>query len=249
MPTPTSETPLEIFHRGVPLNAGPCPTLLYLAVGGRDSLHTEPFCQPVDYFLSGSNRAISVDLPFHGEGYDNHTAMNLWALSIAAEDDFFERFLNGIADLLNNLKDNEIIDPAHFSIAGLSRGGFIASHIAAKIPWIKNLLAFAPLTLLNHLAEFENLAEHHLVKKWSLLRHTEELAHKRIRYYIGNLDTRVDTDSCYTLLRAIVRKGKLLGLRTCNVEMVMTPSVGHKGHGTLPHIFEEGIVWLKNYLE
>lgn len=249
MPMPHEEPKLELHVHGLPLNEGPCPTLLYFAVSGRESLHLDPFSQPVDYFLDGKSRVISMDLPFHGEGYEKEGAMSLWAISLAAEDDYIGRFIHQAKAVLEDLKARNIIEPARFAVAGLSRGGFFAAHLAAQTEWIHNVVAFAPLTLLERLAEFENIAENPLLKKWSLMRQTENLSHKRMRFYIGNNDTRVDTDACYSLLRAIVKKAKVMGVRTAHTEMIMTPSVGFKGHGTLPHVFEDGINWIKSCLE
>lgn len=240
---------LEVFHRGLQWGEGPCPTLLYFAAGGRESLQEDPFSQPVDLFLDGKTRVISVDLPFHGEGYDKMKAMELWALSMTAEDDFIGSFLGKLAVLLEKLKADGVIEPKKFAVAGLSRGGFLATLAAAKIGWIENVLAFAPVTSLSKLEGFGSLTENPVLQKWALPLFAETLAHKKLRYYIGNYDTRVDTDACYTLIRHIVRKGKAANIRTINAEMFIYPSVGHKGHGTPPHIFDEGISWLKGFLE
>ncbi|MFA6914973.1 MAG: hypothetical protein WC222_01125 [Parachlamydiales bacterium] len=244
-----NDTPLELFHRGLPFDHGACPTLLYFAAGGKESLNEEPFCQPVDLFLDGKTRILTVDLPFHGEGYDKMKAMGLWALSLVAEDDFIGRFITQVGQLLDKLKSEGLINPSKFAVAGLSRGGFLATLAAAEIPWLNNVLAFAPVTVLPKLEGFEKLSDNKIVQKWSLSHKAELLAQKKIRYYIGNYDTRVDTDSCYSLVRNIVRKGKAASLRTVDTELVIYPSVGQKGHGTPPHIFEAGITWLKGFLE
>lgn len=240
---------LDLFHRGIPLEEGVCPTLLYFAVGGKESLHTDPFCQPVDYFLNGKTRVLSVDLPFHGADYENNGAMNLWALSLAGGDDFIERFLNQVKEILEDLKEKKIIEAEKFAVAGLSRGGYLAILLAAYIPWIQHAVTFAPVTHLEKVEGFENLDKNPLLMKWSLLHFAETLAPKRLRFYIGNLDTLVDTDACYILLRTIVRKGKAAGVRIPLTEMIITPSAGFKGHGTLPHIFEDGVTWVRGFLE
>lgn len=244
-----NSSPLELYCRGMPLNAGICPTLFYFAAGGKQSLHQDPFSQPVDQFLDGRTRVIAVDLPFHGEGCDPAQAMTLWALSLASGEDFIGYFLDQCSALLDNLIKAGSIDASRFAVAGLSRGGFFAAHLAARHPWIKPVLAFAPVTSLERLPEFEKLTDHPLLRRWSLELEENALASKRLRFYIGNNDTRVDTDACYGLLRKIVHAGKQTGIHSPLIEMVMTPSVGYKGHGTLPHVFEDGITWLKGIME
>lgn len=244
-----TDSPLELFHRGLPLNEGPYPTILYLAVGGKESLHEDPFSQPVDLFLDGKTRVLSVDIPFHGEGYDKMLGMNLWAMSLAAEEDFIGKFILQISNLLENLKAEGVIDPQKFAVMGLSRGGYLAALVASQVEWVQNILAFAPVTSLTKLEGFEQLSDSKVLQKWSLAHFTEQLAPKKIRFYIGNNDSRVDTDSCYSLIRHIVRKGRAANLRIINTELMIYPSIGHKGHGTPPNIFEEGVVWLKGFLE
>lgn len=149
-----------------------------------------------------------------------------------------------IADLI----DDGYVDPDRMAVGGLSRGGFIATHLAAREPRIKSILGFAPLTQLGWMHEWRHQKEASLAKSYDLINTIEKLTGKSLRFYIGNRDLRVGTSACYQFIEMLADYSYSNGYRSPPVDLIITPSVRHKGHGALPHIFQEGADWLKSQL-
>src|SRR5262249_15609357 len=146
------------------------------------------------------------------------------------------------------LTTQKIVLPEKMATGGLSRGGFVATHIASRLPFIQTVLGFAPLTELMQLKEFADIP--HLQRRaeeLNLLHLVDNLTHVRnFRFYIGNLDKRVDTDACYHFVRRLAITGHDKHARRQKIELMVTQSIGHNGHGTDPHIFEQGSAWVKH---
>lgn len=242
-----------VYYTGIGPEGGPLPAFIYFSLSGEESLNLAPYNQPAQTLANEPLRVFSFDIPAHGNDFDKFKAMQKWADWFQAGDYFLENFFQQVTDAIQWLIEIEMIDPQKIAVGGLSRGGFIATHIAAREMRIQSLLCYAPLTQLESLAEFKEFSHlpaferrtdvlnlKHLVEKLTHLKHT--------RFYIGNHDTRVDTDACYQFIRSFSEKIHEKKARHCAVELNITPSIGHKGHGTAPHIFEEGALWVKKNL-
>lgn len=231
---------------GPKLHLGPLPALIYFALSKEESLGQDPFNQPVQFLQNHRIRVFSYTIPFHEHKKDHSHAMHLFKEEIKKNPDFLNHLISEYSNSIQSLIDEKIIDPKRIYVAGLSRGAFIATHLAAKNPLIQTILGFAPLTDLSVLNENETPFDY---SPYNLSALKEKLYHKKIRFYIGNHDTRVHTDSCYQFLRNVTETAYLHRSRSPDIELMMTASVGHKGHGTLPHIFEDGIRWLVSQIE
>src|SRR5690606_20046440 len=120
----------------------------------------------------------------------------------------------------------------------------IASIAAANIPFIRYILLFAPLTILADATEFKMMQNHPTVQKMSVFNYVDQLCNRHIRTYIGNCDTRVYTESAFLYTQSLANKALEHKIRPAQIELFISPSVGYKGHGTPPHIFESGANWL-----
>lgn len=237
----------SIYHVGPPLSMGPLPSLFYFSLSGKESLTLAPYNQLVELLQNNLMRIFSLTLPGHEEGYDHQNAMKYWANQIENDDDVIQPFVTQCKQVIDFLIQQNYINRDNIAVAGLSRGSFIAAHVAAQDDRVKTILGFAPLTNLMDLIEFQgsmsllahNLALHSLV---------DRLVGKKLRFYIGNRDKRVNTHSCFTFIEALVEATYTHRHRSYPVELIIYPSVGHKGHGTPPHIFHEGALWLKQQL-
>ena len=136
------------------------------------------------------------------------------------------------------------------ALIGLSRGVFIAAHVASSLPGIPTLLGFAPLTQLSYAKEFQekNLQENALAKALSLTHLIPYLCNRTIRLYIGNLDERVGTRHCFNWVEGLCAAALEKGIRSPKIELMIRPSIGHQGHGTSKETFYDGALWLKNQL-
>lgn len=237
----------SIYYQGPDLQAGLKPAVLFFALSAHMSLLEEPFNQPVVYLSQQGIRVFSWDLPFHGAHQDPHEAIRLWANEFIHRPSFISDFIDLCQRNIDYLIEQELIDPHQLAVAGLSRGGFVATHLAAQDPRIKTVLGFAPLTHPKPLDELKLFPELSF-DKIALTSLVNRLIHTKLRFYIGNHDMRVGTDACYSFIRTLTETAFNQGIRSPTVELIIYPSVGHKGHGTPPHIFHEGAEWIQRQL-
>lgn len=244
---------LSLYYRGT-TEKKKLPALFYLALEGEESLSEHPYNLPTTFFDENSTRVFSLSLPFHEKGQDKYKAISQWAKSF--EEDRYELrdFLDNLKETIDYLILNEWIDPLHVAVAGLSRGGFLAAHLAAIHPSIKTLVAFAPVTDLLILEDFSHFHENtrltSKVEHLSLFTLTEKLTHLRhIRFYISNRDEKVSTDSCFRWIRAMADHVHEKRAKHCQVELMITSPIGFKGHGTSEAIFKEGAELIKKQFE
>jgi len=247
------DTPLPLFYTDpdLDLDLDPdltdLPCVIYLGLSAKESLSVSPFNQPVAFLSSYPVRVFSVDLPFHGDDMPSIDGMKRWAEHFLEGDNVLSTFLDQLEETLKILFNH--IKPSKIAIMGLSRGGFLASHIAARIPEISTLLAFAPLTQIKKCKEFNSLQDHPLLQEINISVLTPMLYNKTIRAYIGNRDVRVGTGRCYTWIESLVEEAFSNKIRSPKIELIIKPSIGFQGHGTSKETFEEGALWLAQQLK
>ena len=223
-------------------DVGPLPAFIYFALNGKDSLRLDPYNQPIQALLDLPIRSYSWDLPFHDDMSDPAYSLKLWNEAFSKGEDFITPFIDSCVEKIESLIEQGLVERNKICLAGLSRGGFIALHLAARLPFVKSVCAFAPLTNLNSL-EDQSKFPAPLFKSLNLHKHLQELIHKKIRLYIGNLDERVNTDHAYELIRSLAKKAHEEKMRHFEYELLITPSIGHKGHGTTKEVFTQGALW------
>lgn len=228
---------LGLAWTGKPLDAGMLPAFFYFALTADESLHLDPFCQPVNFLKDAPMRCFSLTLPFHGEGIDPKNSMALWAEAVRNGEDFLSPFLEKCVQAVDALIEMKLVDPAHLFVGGLSRGGFVALHLAARDPRFRAILGFAPLTKLPNLAEFKDV----VIQSDEFM---EKLVAPAVRFYIGNRDERVSTESAVAFILALTEAKHLHGQRSPQAEIIITPSIGYKGHGTSTQSFNSGAQWI-----
>lgn len=238
----------RIDYAGVSLDLGPLPAFVYFALSGEESLHLHPYNSPVVHLSESPMRIFSITLPAHGEGYNKFHAMQAWADLTAEGTSWLEDFFQNALLSIHWLFKAGLAVPDAIALGGLSRGGFIAAHLAARLEKVKALIGFAPLTRLSELKEFTPELQERAAP-FDLETLIEKLLHvQHTRFYIGNHDSRVSTDACYRFIRLFAEKVHEKHIRQCHIELMITHSIGHKGHGTAPSIFEEGARWIKQQL-
>ncbi|MBS0627153.1 MAG: hypothetical protein JSS09_02955 [Verrucomicrobia bacterium] len=243
------KTALPLFYIGPDIKEGPLPAVLYLALSAEESLLIDPFNQPAVYLKDSNIRVFSVDLPFHGKGFESKEALKHWAYSFAQGQDIISHLLLKLEETLSHLFDLQLIQNNQLALMGLSRGGFLINHLAIKFPQISSLVSFAPLTKISEGKDFEFLSLCPILESLDLNHFIDPLCTKKQRIYIGNRDIRVGTDSCYKWFRALVEAAYEKRIRSPHVELFIKPSIGHQGHGTLKETFEEGAAWLAKQIQ
>ncbi|MDB2613960.1 S9 family peptidase [Chlamydiales bacterium] len=223
--------PNKVSMSGPGKEEGPLPAFFYFYIGGRDTIELTPCNQPAIALKGKPIRIFSWDIPYHTPGCDPSFALNQWDNDPHLMTSFIEKSKQIIADLIQD----KWVNPEKMGIGGLSRGGFIATSIASHIEQIKTLVAFAPLT------KFSD--------ELTLFPVNESLLYKKIRFYIGNHDERVGTDNCFKWIHELAKRGKEKRIRPYPGELIISPSIGHKGHGTPKEIFTDGALWLWSTLQ
>lgn len=231
---------LDIQFIGPPLSEGPLPTVIYFSLCATESLGLDPFNQPALVLARAGCRVFSITLPGHGPHFDKFKAMEYWANHL---DELYE-FIQKSKEFIDHILLQPWVIAESIASMGLSRGGFIATHLAAH-PNISAVMGFAPVTALKALDEIK---DHPIAEKLSLDSLFHFLKDKKIRYYIGNRDIRVGTDAAFNFVFKLADFSYNERVRSPTVELFITPSTGQYGHGTLPHIFEEGALWLKKQI-
>lgn len=242
------KTALPLFYVGPDLSEGTLPAVLYLALSAEESLLEDPFNQPVLKLLDSPVRVFSVDLPFHGKNLDSKKSLEHWAHAFAQGEDIIAHFLLQLEETLSHLFSSNVIKNNNLAVMGLSRGGFLANHLAAKMTEISTILTFAPLTKISEGKDFEFLSLNPTLQSLNLHNLNDHLYSKKQRIYMGNRDTRVGTDICYHWVRSLIETAHEKHIRSIPIEMIIKPSIGHQGHGTSKESFEEGATWLINQI-
>ena len=242
---PFHEISSQLAFLGPPLEQGPLPSLFYLSLSCQDSLLLDPFNQMPAYVSQFPLRIFSLTLPFHEKPLSPLKALESWAQEIQKGNDILAPFLDQIENALFFLQKEGALIPEKLAISGLSRGVFFALHIAAKIPSFRTILGFAPLLSLSLAKEFLNTP---LPQHLESPRLIPLLTNRSLRFYIGNLDTRVGTSHCFHFVEKLSQAAYLQGIRSPPIELIITPSIGRDGHGTSQQIFEQGGKWLLQQL-
>lgn len=233
---------MEFEYLGPALEKGPLPAVFYFALSAKDSLHLDPFSQPAVFLSKYCLRIFSFTLP--GHHLPAVEALYDWAKEIKKGRDVISEFSKKVVEAIEKLIAQNVIEKGKVSAMGLSRGGFIACHIAAKTPLVSTILGFAPLTRLDYAKEFKDID----ASPFNLSHLSSQLCNRTLRFYIGNRDLRVGTDHCFQFISTLVEDSYQKNIRSAPIELIISPSIGHQGHGTSFQTFSHGAHWLAHLL-
>lgn len=236
----------DIYYLGPDLSEGPLPALFYFALSAEESLQVNPFNQPVTLLSHLPLRIFSIDLPAHGPGLSAVQAIGVWAAEFTLGRDPITPFLHKVEDQIEALAVQKAF--TQIAVMGLSRGAFIACHVAARLSEIRTILGFAPLTQLTFAKEFKEIKEHPKAEALNASHLVDALADKTIRFYIGNLDKRVSTHRCFYFIETLCEAAYHRKVRSPPIELILKPSIGYQGHGTSKEVFQEGACWIAEKL-
>lgn len=232
-----------IHFLGPPLSSGPLPAVFYFSLSAEESLSLDPFNQPALRFMEHGLRVFSITLPAHDGAFPHPHAMQAWAEDIRTGGKNLTEFLENCIASIDYLISEGWIDKHKIAVAGLSRGAYISFLLAARDQRIRSVLGFAPLTQFSTLYDIDDQKIHEFPLS-DLKLYAEQLSDKKVKVYIGNNDTRVSTASCFAFIEKLTQSSLKNKHRPPPIEMVIYPSIGHKGHGTPPEVFNAGADWL-----
>lgn len=239
----------HLHFKGPELEEGPLPAIFYFALSAKESLDTDPYNQPVVFFNGARVRIFSLDLPAHGPNMLATESLTHWAKDYMAGHDVLSPFLDQCVTAVEYVKHHKLAHSNQIGVMGLSRGALIATHVAARLDYIKPILGFAPLTQMGLAPKFHEAKDLPKVKALDLMHLIPKLTRRHLRFSIGNNDTTVGTAACYQFYDHLTQAALHEKIRSPQFELLIYPSIGHQGHGTPKEIFHEGARWMAKQLK
>ncbi|MEO6436196.1 MAG: prolyl oligopeptidase family serine peptidase, partial [Tepidisphaeraceae bacterium] len=213
----------------------PAPTLFVFANDVQTTLTNADYNKIGVILQRDGYLSVSLDAPCHGN--DNaeklENALTGWRQRIERGEDLIPSFTSRCTQVLDHLIAEGWTDPARVAAAGTSRGGFLALHFAADEPRVRAVAAFAPVTKLGALAEFDGIKDSAATAAdaLSLDHFADKLAGRPMWICIGNNDLRVGTDDAIAFNRRVV-EASVAAKKPALVEIHVTASEGHTVHPT-----------------
>ena len=237
---------LNLNYIGPLLSEGPKPTIFYFALSAQDSLLQDPYNQPVKCIDLEKYRVFSLDLPDHEPPKSPYDAIGSWVSSSQKDSMYLQHFFSNLKKAIETLIHQNLIDLSKLGFMGLSRGAFVASHMAALFESSIPIVGFSPLIKLSKVKEalefdFSDVS----LDLYSL---THRLMNKKIKFFIGNRDTRVHSNICAEFILTLSDYAVKHGIKSPPIELEIFPSIGYMGHGTPKNIFEAGSLYLMDKL-
>ncbi len=229
-------------------SATPAPTLFVFSGTIEETLGDPYFRQSGNILAEEGYLCVSVDLACHGRQRraDEPSGLGGWRFRAERDGDFVGETVSRLKRVLDHLIDTGRADTRKIAACGTSRGGFVALHFAARDDRVKCVAAFAPVTDLEVLREFNGLAEHPRVSSLAVSRQADKLAGRPVWLIIGDQDRRVGTDNTISLARRIT-SASLERKIPSQVELHVMPEP--RGHTTPKGAAERAAGWIARQLD
>ncbi len=207
----------------------PAPTLFVFAGGIETSLTHPIYSQACEILKARGALCVSLDLPCHGKDIRSGEPEGLkgWRHRVDQGEDLMKDLLAGASAVLDQLIANGLTDPDRVLASGTSRGGYAAMQLAAHDHRVGAVAAFAPVTDLRALSEFEGLEGNPSAQPLGLIEYADELAGRNLWLIIGDRDDRVGTQHTVDLALEVSRRSAQKTLTT-RVELHLEPTEGHQ---------------------
>jgi dienelactone hydrolase len=171
--------------------------LLTFAADRRTSLSVEPYSRTAAYFLAQGHRALSFDLPMHGERVGGFgSQIEGMRNAFVAGDDVFAKFVEEGRAVIDECIRRGWAKPGRIAVAGTSRGGYMALRLLAGDDRIAAGAGYAPVTDWTKLREFAADVDRKEVQDLRLLNFVPKMTGRHVYLAIGGQDERVGTESC-----------------------------------------------------
>ena len=209
--------------------AKPAPLLLMIQ-GSLETALAEPLYTETARLLAQKGFiTVLIDAPAHGPDArpGEKAELAAWSERIGSGEDLLADFLTRVRALLDTLVQRGVADPRRMAVAGTSRGGFLAFHIAAHEPRVRCVAGISPVTELLRLREFDSCAQKDSAEKLSLVHLAPRLVSKPAWICIGNHDQRVGTDAAIAFARRVTA-ANLEHNGQAPVDLVVHSTPGHR---------------------
>jgi len=233
-----------------PRPEGTSPEAILVVLGSsiEETLNNAYFRQSGNFLARKGYRCVSIDLPCHGQERRPGEPEGLagWRFRVERGEDVMEELTSRLRQVVDHLIAKGVADPKRLAACGTSRGGYAALHLAASDSRIQCVAAFAPVTDLRALREFQGLETNELVRSLDLSRRAESLAGRPVFLVIGDRDDRVGTDKTIELARQVTRASlRLQRPALVDLHVLSEP----KGHTTPRGSAELAADWIDRNLQ
>jgi dienelactone hydrolase len=227
--------------------AAPAATLFVIALDLDRTLRDPSFNRVGHILRQQGFLCVALDAPCHGKDtrHPDGNALAEWRQRLERGDDIVAAFTPRCVKVLDHLVAEGYTDPGRVAVAGTSRGGFLAIHLAAAEPRVRCVAAFAPVTELLALSEFAGMKDDARAKALDVANFADKLAGRPIWICIGNSDQRVGTDRAIAFSRKVVEASIARG-KPAAIETHVTTSAGHSVH---PTAHAEAAAWIAGAIE
>lgn len=206
------------------------PLLLLNFSTDRTTSLTQPlYAAPAVAFLKHGHRALSFDLPSHGERMDEHgIGIEGMRNRLLAGRDPFQLFVDDGKAVIDECIRRGWAEPGRIVVCGVSRAAYCALRLAAADPRISAVVGLAPVTDWRALSNFRPVKDRPEVAAVSLEQYAAALAGRRVYLAIGNADRRVGTETMLHFAYTLAAEEARLGLETSRLRiLVVDDSPGH----------------------
>jgi poly(3-hydroxybutyrate) depolymerase len=199
--------------------------------------------------------SVALDIPCHGKDRrpGEPEGMACWRARLEKGEALLSGFMSRLSSVIDFLVREGYADPARLGAAGPSRGGFMALHAAAVEPRLRYAVAFAPLTDLLALREFQGIADPAPARALDVMLLVDKLVDRPILVSIGHNDERVGTrhamDFALRLMEIspLHKKPMTHFWSGDDIKLVVTPSEGASGHSSYRTAHDEAADWILRY--
>ena len=229
----------------------PAPTVLVFGGGMRAGL--EDRSGTLCWILARHGfLSVALDSPCHGEDQRSGEPFGLagWRDRLEKGEDFLAEFLKRTTSVLDYLIRKRITDPEWIVAYGSSRGGFLALHFAAVDPRIGTVVAFAPVTDLLALREFQGFRDKAAARSLDVMELAPKLAGRRLFIQMGHNDERVGGGHAIDFALRVMELSPyhmkpLQGIWSKDaLKLVITPSESRNGHTTYDRAHHDAAEWI-----
>lgn len=223
----------------------PC-LLLTFGADRNSAMFSEPYSLCPKVFLEAGHRALTFDMPAHGERVDHFGgSIDGWRNAFLAGVDPFATFVEDGKAVINECTRRGWVKPGRIAVAGASRCGYAALRLLAADDRIAAGAGLAPVTDWRYLTEFASVRDRRDVADLRLGLFARKMAGKYVYLAIGDNDTRVSTRACERLARALQRANAKAGFDESHVELHVTHDLGHRlGDASYAQGTESVLKWI-----
>jgi dienelactone hydrolase len=250
---PSADVRIETTPTGVRFGtwgevaAGPAPTLVLLANTIEGTLG-DAYYRQAGGVLGAAGvdprfLCVSIDLPCHGLELRKGEPAELagWRHRLEHGADPIADVARRLAAVLDHLVATGRTDASRIAVAGTSRGGFMALHVAARDPRLTCVVAYAPVIDLAALREFAGAESLPAVRAADLHGAAGTLAGRPVWMAIGADDRRVDTRRAVSFAAAVRAATVAAG---CSDRLTLIVDPETTGHTTPAGAAERSAAWI-----